>query len=828
MNIVRLADVDDSTLRSHISDGILRQLLARRGIVSPEDLDSSLRGLLHYNQLQDIHIAADTIADAIMQQQVIMIAGDYDIDGMSGTALGVRCLRAFGVPNERIKFYVPSRYDEGYGLSINAVDEAIKRQVSLIITVDNGIAAFESVDYAVSHNIKVVVTDHHEIQERLPNAIAVVDPKRKDDNFASKNLCGVGVLFYVMTAVRAKLVERQYFQNPQAVPRMSQFLDLVTLGTIGDVMALDSNNRRLVQAGLKQIRALDCCLGLQALMRVLRIEAAKINTKSISFNFCPFFNASTRIKMDENPALLNLLTDDPSLAESSAIKLELCNKRRTDFEKVMIEQALAQLKMVYSSLDLQKQAVIDMAEQNKSISSLSANTTQYMQPSLAYAADLQNPSLNKHVAANGYGNNLVASGYSNNVTNSSYSNNVGVNQQALVEGGESASKESALPENSPLLKDVHGIVLFEPTFLRGLVGLVATRIKERYSRPCVIFGADVGAGKSGMGDMFKAAIEAKAKEQAALEEQKQAQAKASQAGYMAMQAQAGQVQSGQMGSQAQAGQMAMPAGGYNTNQHFSSVGANACNATLANTSDYAAQLQVSTNAKPNYESGYERIVVKNPSLEEVQEEVLMKFSNPDCEEVVVGSARTVDGIDLMQVFNYIKQQEPDIFVNCGGHAMAAGASIRAKHVPRFRELFNEGCAMMKAHAAMDGKALMSDGELPPSHLCLNFARDLEVFGPWGREYEEPKFDGVFQVVSASLFGNNKHIKLKLSTSNELIRVDGIKFRASAEEKELLNRPGTFVRLFYSLNIDRYFQQERLQLLIEAMEILPNPNLTMGV
>lgn len=796
MNIVRRADVDDSQLQGYIADSILRQLLARRGIMRPEDLDTSLRGLLHYNQLQDIYPAADIIAQAIMQSQIIMIAGDYDIDGMSGTALGVRCLRAFGLPSDNIKFYVPSRYEDGYGLSMNAVQEAINRKVSLIITVDNGIAAFESIDFAMQNNIKVVVTDHHEIQDRLPNALAVVDPKRKDDAFASKNLCGVGVLFYVMSAVRARLVEYGYFKSKQDAPSMAQFLDLVTLGTVGDVMPLDSNNRRLIKSGIKQIKSLNCCKGLQALMRVINLDPTKINLRSIGFDFCPRFNASTRIKLDENPAIVNLLTDSFTVAETSAQQLEMCNKRRTDFEKVMLAQALRQMEKLYAQADG------------------------------SYNAEMDEERIT-----------------------------------ALTE-----DDASALAADSPCLQNVQGIVLFEPTFLTGLVGLVANRIKERYTRPCVIFGADVGAGKNGMVELFKNMQEQNS--QLGLSSLPQARS------YGEHAVSAGATSRQGLGTAAGAGAFVYNANsgnsltadhaGFNpayslngqnlppqngsawTNvQHgtaWTNSSANMAGSSVigvgagsANPTGYVnpyrvdiAQYQTessflhkafNTNAgRPNFESGFERIVVKNPTLEDVLENTAQNYAAADCDKVIVGSARSVDGIDLMQVFSWIKTQAPDIFVACGGHALAAGASIKAKDIGRFRQLFNEACSNLAQARNTADDAYLSDGELPPSHLCLNFAKDLEVFGPWGKDYEEPKFDGVFRIDTASLIGKERHLKLKLRTANELIVVEAIKFRASPMEKELVNLGHIKVRIFYTLSIDRYYQ-ERLQLNIEAIEAI---------
>lgn len=759
MNIVRRANVDDSLLQGLIADPILRQLLARRGVLRPEDLDLSLKGLLHYNQMQDIFVAAEEIASAVINRSKIMIAGDYDIDGMSGTALGIRCLRAFGVPQDNISFYVPSRYAGGYGLSVEAVEQAITNQVQLIITVDNGIAAFEGVDFAMRNGIRVVVTDHHEIQDRLPNAVAVVDPKRKDDQFESKNLCGVGVLFYVMSAVRAKLVELNYFKSLQDAPKMSQFLDLVTLGTIGDVMTLDNNNRRLVRAGLTRIRSLQCCLGLQALIRTLNLDPNKINLRTIGFDFCPRFNSSTRIKLDENPSIVNLLTDDLNIANTSAQQLEMCNKRRTDYERVMLAQALEQLEQVYCQGAQAKINGADGANGGASV----ANSSSI--PSSDRLAELME------------------------------------------------NDASALPEDSADLAKVNGIVLFEPTFLFGLVGLVANRIKERYDKPCMIFGAGLGAGKDGMSSLFK---------QHAQNQMSVAPAIGTALGIAQGQAQGaafmGVGPGNQVGTSAQFGQLSPneQSGAY-INQYRLELAAYQNQDRPSFLKDALGLTRAEIGGK-HTTAEYEQVVIKVPEVEEVLDQAKQAYYAPDCDKVVVGSARSINGVDLMQVFNYIKEREPEIFVACGGHALAAGASIRAKDIVRFRQLFDEACRECANDVSEKETAVVTDGELPPSHLCLNFARDLEVFGPWGKDYEEPKFDGVFTLESAQLIGNNRHLRMKLRTRNDLIVVDGIKFRANAKEKNLVNLGQVQVKVIYTLNVDRYYQ-ERLQLNVETIEPL---------
>ena len=337
VKIVRREKVDDSVLKDCVCDPILRQVLVSRGVTSDKDLSPDLALLLHYRDLKDIKEASERIAEAVINKEIVMVCGDYDVDGLTGTALGVLCLRTFGL--EKVLFDVPSRYDGGYGLSSKMIDKAKDNNATLIITVDNGIGCREAALYAKEKGIDLVITDHHESLGTLPEAVAVVDPKRSDCNFASKNLCGVGVLFYVLIAVRAVLIEKGYYASRSAAPCMGQFLDLVAIGTIGDVVNLDANNRRLVKAGLQRMHRQSAQVGVKALAEVARIDMAKIDPVSIAFDLCPRLNAAGRLKLDDNPALLCLLCDDYEKALSLAVRLDFCNRRRSDFEKVMLAEA---------------------------------------------------------------------------------------------------------------------------------------------------------------------------------------------------------------------------------------------------------------------------------------------------------------------------------------------------------------------------------------------------------------------------------------------------------------------------------------------------------
>jgi len=336
VNIVRRESVDDRHLQDCVADPVIRQILARRGVESESEVNCKLSDMLHYKDMQDIDKASTLLADAIEKHWNILVAGDYDVDGITGTALGVRGLKELGAGT--VTYYVPSRYEGGYGVSEEAVDEAINNGVSLILTVDNGVSCKDSIEYAKNKGLKVVITDHHETPEDLPNADAIVDPKQPTCKFPSKNLCGAGVLFYVLIATRAVLRERGFYET-HPYPKMARFLDLVAIGTIGDVMVLDANNRRLVKYGFDKIREGNCIIGIKALAASCKVDLRAINSVSIAFDLCPRLNAPGRIRLHKNPAVSLMLTDDPTEASIIARELDMCNKRRGDYERVFVKEA---------------------------------------------------------------------------------------------------------------------------------------------------------------------------------------------------------------------------------------------------------------------------------------------------------------------------------------------------------------------------------------------------------------------------------------------------------------------------------------------------------
>jgi len=245
----------------------MSKVLSSRGETKANCLEYSLKHLLPPQGLSHINAAADMLAEAVTAGASIVIVGDFDADGATSCALAVRCLKAFGLDD--VSYLVPNRFEYGYGLSPEIVGMAAMRQPDIIVTVDNGISSVAGVHAAQALGISVLVTDHHLPGEELPTADVIVNPNLQGDRFASKNLAGVGVIFYVMLAVRAQLRQTGWFsQSDVAEPNMSQYLDLVALGTVADVVPLDPNNRILVQQGMQRIRQGQACAGIQALLTV--------------------------------------------------------------------------------------------------------------------------------------------------------------------------------------------------------------------------------------------------------------------------------------------------------------------------------------------------------------------------------------------------------------------------------------------------------------------------------------------------------------------------------------------------------------------------------
>lgn len=395
-------DVYDSTKWPDIPE-IIERIYSARGVHSLADIQHGLKNLLSVSKLGNIDNAASLIAQAIMNDRSIMISGDYDCDGATGTSVAYRGLRMLGA--QHLNFIIPNRFKHGYGLSPELVAD-MQPKPDLIVTVDSGVSSVEGVRAAKDAGITVVVTDHHLPPDELPDADAIVNPNLKDDGFPSKMLAGVGVMFYVLIAVSRHLRIAKWFEGSRKEPQLTDLLDLVAVGTIADLVPLDNNNRILVQAGLERIRKGRCAPGLKALIVRAGRDHERLVASDIAFSVGPRINAAGRLE-DMRVGVQCLTTDDPVLADYYASQLEEINDARKERQQEMISEA-EQLLLTESS---------------------------------------------------GSGS---------------------------ADGG-STTSDDATPgaDGSPGRESRHGVVLFNAAWHSGIVGLVASKVKESLYRPVV-------------------------------------------------------------------------------------------------------------------------------------------------------------------------------------------------------------------------------------------------------------------------------------------------------------------------------------------------------
>ena len=376
---------------------VLQRIFAARGVSASDELDPSLSGLISYHHLSGIKQASVLLADALAGGQKILIVADFDADGATSCAVAVRGLKAMGAM--RVDYLVPNRFEYGYGLTPEIVALATEREPDLIVTVDNGISSIDGVAAARHHGIDVLVTDHHLPGSVLPAANAIVNPNLPDDAFASKALAGVGVMFYVLLALRAELRDRDWFaQQNLAEPKLGELLDLVALGTIADVVPLDRNNRILAEQGLRRIRAGKTIPGIDTLIHVAGIDRHRISSTDLGFALGPRLNAAGRLA-DMTLGIECLISDDRSRCLALAEQLNRLNLERREIEREMKQQAVEHLEVL--SVD-----------------------------------------------------------------------------------------ENDLPA---------GLALFDPSWHQGVVGIVASRIKDQCHRPCIAFARDGNGGLKGSG-----------------------------------------------------------------------------------------------------------------------------------------------------------------------------------------------------------------------------------------------------------------------------------------------------------------------------------------
>lgn len=335
--------INDSELLSHSLHPLLQRIYHARGITTSAELEQSMDQLIPFQGLLGIDKAVRCLANALAKQQRFLVVGDFDADGATSSAVAVRALRSFGA--KQVDFLVPNRFSFGYGLTPELVQVAATDfKPDIIVTVDNGIANNAGVAAAKELGIQVVITDHHLAGDSLPVADAIVNPNQPDDTFPSKCIAGVGVIFYVMLALRRYLLEQGWFQQHNLPePNMAKLLDLVALGTVADVVALDHNNRIMVRQGLRRIRSGYCVPGITALLEIAARNQARIVASDLGFAVAPRLNAAGRLE-DMSLGIDCLLTDDLSLAREMASRLDQLNSERRVIEQDMQEQALIALK----------------------------------------------------------------------------------------------------------------------------------------------------------------------------------------------------------------------------------------------------------------------------------------------------------------------------------------------------------------------------------------------------------------------------------------------------------------------------------------------------
>lgn len=545
---------------------IVQRIYAARGVLSPQQNEQRFALLHSPTLLGGIGEAAALLGNAILENRQIIVAGDYDCDGATGTAVAVRGLRLLGA--KRVGFIVPNRFVHGYGLSPALVD-AMEPAPDVIVTVDSGVASVEGVAHAKAKGYTVVITDHHLPGDNLPAADAIVNPNLKGDTFPSKMLAGVGVMFYVLLAVRAFLRDAGQSFTPEQ--DLTQLLDLVAIGTVADLVPLDHNNRILVEAGLRRIRQGQSCVGVKTLLASAGKAPETLCAQDIAFAIAPRLNAAGRLE-DMRLGVLTLITDDPMEAASRTAVLEDINKDRKERQAEMVEQAETML-----------------AEAN--------------------------------------------------------------------------------------IGDAMGVAIFDPRWHSGIVGLVASKIKEALHRP-VIALAPAGEGS----------------------------------------------------------------------------------------------------------------------------------------DELRGSARSIPGFHLRDALALVDTRHPGLLLKFGGHAMAAGLSMRRENVQTFIEVWDSIVRETIDPTTLDA-VIYSDGSLPPEWLTLDFAHRLRLSGPWGQSFPEPVFDDLFYCHSVRVL-SGKHFRLDLVDPRTGDQFTGIQFNVADPS---VDYTGQTLHVAYELNVNSYRGNESLQLMIRYLQ-----------
>ncbi|EMK6924612.1 single-stranded-DNA-specific exonuclease RecJ [Vibrio alginolyticus] len=576
IEIQRRPEPDLSLLPDSIPP-ILKRIYINRGITDLSQLETSARGLHSYQKLGGIEQAVDLLFQGIKEQKRIIVVGDFDADGATSSALSVLALRMLGSHN--VDYLVPNRFEDGYGLSPEVVDQALELGAEMIMTVDNGVSSIEGVRYAKENGITVLVTDHHLPGQVLPDVDAMVNPNLESCSFPSKALAGVGVAFYLMMALCVHMRKHNWFaEQGMQEPKLMELIDLVALGTVADVVPLDENNRILVHQGLQRIRAGKARPGIQALIEVAKRDARRLVASDFGFALGPRINAAGRLD-DMSFGVELLMCNNIHAARRMASELDGLNQTRKEIEEGMKQEAMA------------------------------------------FCERLQ-----------------------------------------FGEGNE-------LP---------YGLALFQRDWHQGVIGILASRIKEKFHRPVIAF-ADGGEG------------------------------------------------------------------------------------------------------------------------------------------TIKGSCRSIPGLHMRDALDFIDTQNPGLIIKFGGHAMAAGLTIKEQDFERFSRLFDEVVKKELDEAALKG-VIMSDGELKPEEFSMHVAELLRSGGPFGQAFPEPIFDGEFKVLHQKLVGE-KHLKLMLEPLYKghptNVMIDGIAF--NVDLRRWPDASVKTVRLAYKLDVNEFRGNQSLQLMIDHIE-----------
>lgn len=562
--------------KKHALQGNLHPLLERiflaRGIASELELDRTLAKLPSPWLLSGMEEMVEHLIVAINEQQKVCIVADFDADGATSCAVAIKGLQLLGAG--QVTFVVPNRFEYGYGLTPEIVELVKLQNPDVIITVDNGISSIDGVKAATDSGIKVLVTDHHLPGSNLPAATAIVNPNLLDDKFPNKSLAGVGVIFYVLLALRSRLRDINWFETNQVKePNLAQLLDYVALGTVADVVALEQSNRILVYQGLLRIRTGRCHPGLTALVEVSGKNPQTITAADLGFSLGPRLNAAGRMD-DMSLGIQCLLSDDPALAKDIALQLDELNNDRREVEAVMKHEAQT------------------------------------------YLSEMK------------------------------------------------ALDEHHLPA---------GVCLFDANWHQGVIGILASRIKDQVHRPVIAFA---------------------------------------------------------------------PAG----------------------------------------------------------------------KDLIKGSARSIPGVHIRDVLSDIAVAHPKLLSKFGGHAMAAGLSLKMHDYPPFALAFDEMVSKRLASVDLEQK-ILSDGELAEQEMTIEIADLLQNSATWGQEFPEPLFDGVFDVIQSRIVGQ-RHLKLVLRKPVGDLVIDAIAFFVDRPEHWLGLRQ---IKAVYKLDINEFRGNRTVQFIVQYFE-----------